>query len=143
MKRFLIAYSATAVVFLAMDFLWLSYLAAGFYKAEIGHLLATEPSLLAALIFYIVYFAGLTVFATLPAARQGRIVQAIALGGFFGFVAYGTYDFTNMATLKDWPLWVVVVDLAWGTMVSAIGALAGFVAVSRLAGRSIETRSRA
>ncbi|MEZ5820657.1 MAG: DUF2177 family protein [Xanthobacteraceae bacterium] len=131
MIRYMIAYAVTAVVFLAVDYLWLSR-AIGFYRNALGDLLAQKPNLLAAAAFYSIYFVGIVAFAVMPAAGNGGWVSALLSGGLLGLVAYATYDLTNLATLSRWPLAVAVVDMAWGTLVTALASVAGFVAVRAL-----------
>ena len=132
MIRFSIAYAVTAVVFLAVDYIWLSR-AMGFYKSSLGDLLAEKPNLVAAAAFYLIYIVGIVVFAVMPAARNGGWVSALLLGGLLGLVAYATYDLTNLATLSRWSLTVTVVDLVWGTFVTALASLAGLAAIRTLA----------
>jgi uncharacterized membrane protein len=132
MIRYSIAYAVTAVVFLAVDYIWLSR-AMGFYRSSLGDLLAEKPNLLAAAAFYLIYFAGIVVFAVIPATRNGGWVSALSLGGLLGLVAYATYDLTNLATFSRWPLVVTVVDMVWGTFVTALASLAGFVAMRTFA----------
>ena len=132
MIRYTIAYAVTAVVFLAVDYIWLSR-AMSFYKNSLGDLLAEKPNLLAAAAFYLIYFVGIVVFAVMPAARNGGWVSALSLGGLLGLVAYATYDLTNLATLSRWPIVVTVVDMVWGTFVTALASLAGFVAICTFA----------
>ncbi len=132
MIRYSIAYAATAVVFLAVDYIWLSR-AMGFYRNSLGDLLAKKPNLPAAAAFYLIYVVGIVVFAVMPAARNGGWVSALSLGGLLGLVAYATYDLTNLATFSRWPVVVTVVDLVWGTSVTALAALAGFVAIRTVA----------
>lgn len=127
-----IAYAATAVAFFALDFIWLSLSVPKIYKPLLGTLLRDSPNLPVAGAFYLVYVVGLVVFAVLPAASAGSWLMALGLGALLGLVAYGTYDFTNLSTIKDWPLLVSVVDLAWGISVSAIAALVGYAALSWL-----------
>jgi uncharacterized membrane protein len=107
----------------ALDFLWLGVVAKSFYRDGIGHLMAPAPNLPAAAAFYLLYPIGLMVFAVLPSG--GDWLRALALGALFGLFCYGTYDLTNLAVLKDWPLPVTLVDIAWGAVVSAVGASAG------------------
>jgi len=128
MIRYTIAYAVTAVVFLGVDYIWLSR-AMGFYRNSLGDLLAEKPNLLAAATFYLIYFVGIVVFAVMPAARNGGWISALFLGGLLGLVAYATYDLTNLATFSRWPLVVTVVDMVWGTFVTALASLAGFVAI--------------
>ena len=132
MIRYAIAYAVTAVVFLAVDYIWLSR-AMGFYRSSLGDLLAEKPNLLAAAAFYLIYFVGVVVFAVMPATRNGGWVSALSLGGLLGLVAYATYDLTNLATFSRWPLVVTVVDMVWGTFVTALASLAGFVAIRTFA----------
>lgn len=129
MPAFLIAYIASVVVFLAIDFVWLSTATRFIYQPQIGHLLADQPNLVIAAAFYLVYVVGVVVFAVLPAANAGNWLMALGLGALLGLVAYGTYDFTNFATLRDWPPLVTFVDLAWGATLTAISALAGYWAL--------------
>lgn len=126
----LAAYGGTALVFFGLDFLWLTVLGIGFYRAEIGGLLLDQPNLAPAAIFYLFYVAGLVGFAVLPAANAGSWVWALVAGMALGLLAYGTYDMTNLATLKGWSLNISLIDLAWGGFLSGSAALAGYFAVS-------------
>jgi uncharacterized membrane protein len=130
--RYSIAYAVTAVVFLGADYIWLNR-AIGFYRNSLGDLLAAKPNLSAAAALYLIYFVGIVVFSVMPAARDEAWMSAILLGGLLGLVAFATYDLTNLATLSRWPLIVVVVDMVWGTFVTALSSLAGFVAIRTLA----------
>lgn len=129
MPSFAVAYLASVVVFLAIDFVWLTVAGRFLYKPMLGSLLAAEPNIVVAGAFYLVYVIGVVVFAVLPAANAGSWLMALGLGALLGLVAYGTYDFTNLATLRDWPLAVSVIDLAWGTALTAVSALAGYFAL--------------
>jgi uncharacterized membrane protein len=132
MLRYAIAYVVTACVFFAADYVWLNS-TMGFYRNSLGDLLASKPNLAAAVVFYFIYFAGIVVFTVMPAARNGGWVPAIMLGGLLGLVAYATYDLTNLATLNRWPVTVALVDMMWGTSVTALSALAGVIAVRTFA----------
>jgi uncharacterized membrane protein len=132
MLRYSIAYVATAGVFFGSDYIWLNR-AMGFYRNSLGDLLAEKPNLVAAALLYLIYFAGIVVFTVMPAARGDGWVAAIVLGGLLGLVAFATYDLTNLATLKRWPLMVTVVDMIWGVFVTALSSLAGFIAIRTLA----------
>ena len=129
MLPYLVAYGATAICFFALDFVWLSTATGLIYKPMLGDLLAPDPSLPIAALFYVFYVVGLVVFAVLPSANSGSWLMALGLGALLGLVAYGTYDITNLSTLRDWPVAVSVIDLAWGTTVSALAALAGHMAL--------------
>lgn len=132
MRTYLTAFLATAVVFLGLDFLWLSQVAAGFYRDMLGGHLAENPDFAAAGLFYGIYLSGIMYFAVVPAIARGTLASALFSGGLFGFVAYATYDLTNMATLKDWPAMLTVVDLTWGTFVTAVASAAGYGLSMRL-----------
>lgn len=133
MMPYVIAYVSTAVVFFGLDYLWLSRVAIGFYRRHIGDLLLATPNFAAAGLFYLVYVAGIVYFAVMPAVAGGGWLTALVGGAFLGLIAYGTYDMTNLATLKDWSLSVSLVDMAWGTVLTATAATAGYFAVARLA----------
>lgn len=126
MLKFVTAYAATALVFLAVDFVWLSRLANRFYTDNLGHLLMEKPNLPAAGLFYAFFAVGIVFFAVAPALKAESLGTAVLSGALFGFFAYATYDVTNYATLRDWPVVVVAVDVAWGTFLSAISAAAGY-----------------
>jgi uncharacterized membrane protein len=128
MPRPIVAYVATAIVFFALDFIWLST-AMKFYREQLGGLLLDQPNLAVAAAFYVVYVVGLVVLAVLPAAENGTWVNALLAGALLGLVAYGTYDFTNLSTLKGWSVAVSLVDLAWGTFLSGVSATAGYFIV--------------
>lgn len=115
---FLKLYGIAFVIFLAIDAVWLGLVAPKFYKAQIGHLMAETPNFIAALVFYVLFIAGLVYFVLLPAVDANSLSKAIVAGVLFGFMTYATYDLTNLATLKDWPITVTVVDLLWGSFLS-------------------------
>ena len=129
-KLYLVSISA----FLAIDAIWLAVVARGFYRRHLGFLLAEQPNWYAAIAFYLVFVAGIVVFSTGPALSAGSLGRALMLGGFFGLVTYATYDLTNQATVAKWPWIVTAVDLAWGTVLSAIVSCVGY-----LAGRWLES----
>lgn len=112
-------YLLTLSTFLAIDMVWLTVVARGFYAKHLGYLLAKNPNLLAAFIFYLIFVAGIVFFVLTPAIEKRSLPFAIIAGAFFGLVTYATYDLTNLATVRDWPLLVTVVDLIWGTVLSA------------------------
>ena len=122
-------YLLTIPVFFAIDMLWLAYSARGFYKNNLGHLLSPEVNWPAAGVFYLVFIAGILIFAVVPALKSGSMGNAVLWGSLFGFFTYATYDLTNMATLKNWPLKVAVADILWGIIlcssVAAISTLIG------------------
>jgi uncharacterized membrane protein len=119
-------YVLTAVAFFAIDFVWLTRIAARFYERRIGELLRAEPVVAAAVGFYALYIAGIVVFAVLPGLEAGSLARSALLGAFLGLVAYATFDLTCMALFAGFPWIVVFVDLAWGTVLTAAVASAGF-----------------
>lgn len=123
---FLKLYGLTALVFFAIDLVWLGVVAAGFYQRHLGHLLRPDVIWGAALLFYLLYIAGLLVFAVLPGLEAGSLVRTLSLAAFFGLVAYATFDLTCLALMRDFPVIVVVVDLIWGTVLTAAVSAAGY-----------------
>lgn len=130
--RYAVAYLVTVVVFLGLDAIWLTQVALGMYRREIGALLLAQPNLLVAGLFYLLFVAGIVILAVAPALNGGSWAHALLMGAVLGLVAYGTYDITNLSTLKGWSLSVTLADLAWGTALSAISATAGYLAVTAL-----------
>ena len=128
MLKYCIAYAATATTFLLVDLVWLGLVAKGFYRSNIGALMADEINIPAAVTFYLAYIVGIVIFAISPAFESGSWRASLIMGALFGFFAYATYDMTNLATLRDWPVAVVVVDMAWGTFLTGLSATAGFFA---------------
>ncbi len=112
-------YFLTLVVFFLVDIVWLGFISNNLYKTYLGHLMAPKVNWYAALIFYFIFIAGLLFFVINPALGKESLKYAIIAGGFFGFITYGTYDLTNLATLKDWPLNITIIDLIWGTFLNA------------------------
>ena len=132
MVQYATAYVATALVFLAVDYVWLSKVATRFYFDRIGHLLMDKPNMAAAGAFYIIYVVGIVVFAVAPALKSESLATAVVYGAMFGFFTYATYDVTNYATLRNWPVIVTIVDVAWGSVLSAFSAGMGYT-LTRLA----------
>lgn len=130
--RWLIAYGSTLVAFALLDFAWLGFVARDFYQARLGALLLPKPNWGAAALFYLAYPAGVVFFAVAPALDTGSVVRAAAWGAILGTLAYGTYDLTNLATLKGWSVPVAILDVAWGALATAGAAAAGFL-LTRLA----------
>lgn len=106
-------------VFFAIDMIWLGIAAKNFYRAQIGALMKSDVNWAAAIIFYLIFIAGLVVFVISPAMEKGSWMHALLFGALFGLVCYATYDLTNLAVAKDWPLLVTIVDLAWGAVLAA------------------------
>jgi uncharacterized membrane protein len=112
--KILLSYLLTAVVFFAIDMVWLGVVARNIYQKYLGNFLASQVNWTAAIIFYFLFIVGILVFAVYPAVSRDSVASAIILGALFGFIAYATYDLTNLATLKDWPIQIVVIDMVWG-----------------------------
>lgn len=131
MTKILAAYAAATLLMLALDGLWLGLLAKDFYQQGLGHLMAESPRWLPALLFYLLYPLGLLYFAVLPQEPGVGLGHVLLRGALLGLFAYGTYDLSNWATLKDWPAQVAVVDMAWGAFSSCLATLAGRLALQR------------
>lgn len=134
MKTYLVAYFFTLIAFLVIDFIWLSTMASRLYRPAIGDLLAENFRLAPAIVFYLIYAAGLTFLAVRPALISGEWTTALLYGAAVGFMAYATYDLTNQATLKSWSTTLTIADLLWGTFVSAAAAIIGYLLTVRLTG---------
>jgi uncharacterized membrane protein len=123
-------YALTVPIFLIIDMIWLGVVARGFYRHRLGFILSPQVNWTAAVIFYLVYIVGILFFAVRPAVKANSLIQAAVLGGLFGFFTYATYDLTNLATIKQWPLAVVIVDIHWGVCLCTLVASLSF-AVSK------------
>ncbi|MBS0426799.1 MAG: DUF2177 family protein [Proteobacteria bacterium] len=128
-SKHLVAWAATFVVMIVIDLLWLGVIAKGIYQQGMGALMAPQPRLGAAAAFYLLYPVGLVVFAVLPGADAGSVWRAALTGALFGLFCYGTYDLTNMAVVRNWPVGLSLLDMAWGTLVSGVSAAAGAAAL--------------
>lgn len=129
MKPFFIAYAGALATLLVLDAIWLGLTARSFYVPRLGHLMAEEPNFYIAAIFYLFYAVAVVILASMQGHERDSLGVALGLGAVLGMAAYGTYDFTNLATLKDWPVTVTVVDIVWGTVVTAATAAGGFFAL--------------
>jgi uncharacterized membrane protein len=125
----LAVYLATFAVFVGIDFVWLGFIALGYYKSQIGHLMADQVNLGAAAAFYLIYVMGIVLFAVQPS--MGNVGKAFLQGALFGFFCYATYDLTNMATLKNWTWSIAAVDMAWGSFLTGVAAAAGAFVASK------------
>ncbi len=135
MTRFVAAYVAVAVVMITLDLVWIGVIARSMYVQGIGHLMAERPDIPVSLLFYAVYALGIMVFAVAPtgaiAGRPAGLRETLIAGTLFGFFGYATYDLTNLATLRNWPVLIAVVDITWGSMVSGAAAGAGRLVLDR------------
>jgi len=130
MIRLLAPFLAVVATLVALDAVWLGIVALPLYQRGIGHLMAAQPVLAAAGLFYLLYAAGILLFVVRPRPR-GAVRAAAGWGALFGFMAYMTYDLTNLATLRGWPVGLSVVDTAWGCLATAIAAAAGRIVSDR------------
>ena len=121
-------YALTIPIFFIIDLAWLGLIARGFYRQHLEALMRPQVNWWAAIVFYLVYIAGIIFFAVRPAISTGSYAQAAILGALFGFFTYATYDLTNLATLKDWPLPIVVVDILWGICLCTLVAVCSLAA---------------
>ena len=134
MLSVIVSYFVVLVVLTAIDFLWLGTIALDLYKQEIGALMLDKPRLEVAAVFYVLCALGITVFAVQPALAAESWQKSLILGALFGLCAYGTYDLTNLATLQRWSFRLAVIDMAWGTFLTASASLAGYVAGRQVSG---------
>ena len=126
MAYYLKLYFATLIAFFAVDMVWLGLVARTFYRKHLGFLMAPSPNWPAAIIFYLLFVIGILVFVVLPGLEANSLRTTLLRAALFGLITYATYDLTNLATVKDWPLLVTVVDLIWGTVLSVVVSLAGY-----------------
>lgn len=129
MLRFLAAYLATLTVFLGLDYIYLTRVARRLYSEHLGDMLLEKPRLGAAAVFYALYVAGVVVLVVLPALKSSHAATAVLQGALVGLLAYATYDMTNYATLRNWPLSVALIDIAWGAVLTGVSAGAGYAVV--------------
>ncbi len=129
--RYLWAFIGSGAAMAVLDAIWLTQVGPRLYRPAIGELLADKPDMRAAVAFYLIYVTGIVFIAVSPALRDGSLIRATIMGGALGFVAYATYDLTNQATLKVWPLHVTLIDVAWGTLLTAAAAAAGYWLAAR------------
>jgi len=119
-------YALTVPVFFIIDLIWLGVVAKGFYQKNLKYILSPNVNWTAAIIFYLMYIAGILIFAVLPGIAKDSVRHAALWGALFGFFTYATYDLTNLALLKDWPLNIVVVDILWGVVLCALVSTLSF-----------------
>ncbi len=135
MKVYSLAYLATGLAFLLLDAIWLSFATSRIYRPLLGPMLIEGFNLVPAILFYLIYVAGIVFFAVTPALAADKWALALGSGALLGLFAYATYDLTNQATIRGWPMMITIVDMCWGTIVTATAATAGFFitrAVTRL-----------
>ena len=124
--KLFISYALTFIVFFIIDMAWLGFIAKDLYKKYLGDLLSEQVNWVAAIVFYLLFIVGVFIFAILPSVEKNSLSSALILGALFGFFTYATYDLTNLATLKGWPQNIVIIDIVWGSVLTAIVSTAGF-----------------
>lgn len=129
---FIKLYAIALPVVFVIDMIWLGLVAKDFYKSQIGFIMKSNFNWTAAILFYLLFVVGLVVFVIAPALGKGSWSQALLLGALFGFIAYATYDLTNLAALKDWPLTVTIVDMIWGAVLGATASALTVIIAGKL-----------
>lgn len=133
MVQSLVAYAVTALVFCALDFVWLRSIGETVYRPALQDMFIEGVRWAPAIAFYVIYVLGVVVLAVLPGVQAQSTLAAAGYGAMLGLVAYATYDLTNMATLKTWPMHIALLDIAWGTFLTSVTAAAGCWATIRIA----------
>jgi len=131
-SRILLTYAVSVPVFFIVDMIWLGVIARGFYRKALEPLLTPNINWTAAIIFYFLFLVGILIFALLPGIERRSLVYTVAMAALFGFISYATYDLTNLATLRDWPLKLSIVDMMWGSFLSASTAGITYLIMSRI-----------
>ena len=132
MSRIFLTYIVSVPVFFIVDMIWLGVIAKGFYRKALEPLMTPNINWIAAIIFYLLFLVGILIFALLPGMERRSLVYTIAMAALFGFIAYATYDLTNLATIRDWPLMLSIVDMIWGSFLSASTATMTYLIMSRI-----------
>lgn len=133
MKPIIVAYFTSVVVFLGLDMVWLLLIARDFYKSQMGSLMADKPQIVPAVAFYLLFVVGVVIFGISPALRDQSWRTALVSSALFGFFCYATYDLTNLAVVRGWPMPLTLVDLAWGTVLAGVVGTCGYFAASAVA----------
>jgi uncharacterized membrane protein len=134
MMTYVASYFAALFAFVVIDMAWLAAMTSRLYRPTLGDILIADVNLSPAIMFYLIYPVGLVVFALNPALKSGSMTTAATYGALFGFLAYATYDLTNYSTLRNWTMQLTIIDILWGTMLSATTAAVSFFVVRRLIG---------
>ena len=132
MIRYFKLYLVSLAAFFAIDMVWLGLAARSFYQQNLGFLMAPSPNWFVAILFYLLFIAGLLFFVIVPGLKDNSISTTLLKAALFGMVTYATYDLTNLATLKDWPALLSIVDMLWGTVLSVLVSYISFMAGKRL-----------
>jgi len=129
---FLKLYFISLPVFIGIDVIWLTLVAKDFYSKHLGFIMTKNPNWIAAILFYLLFIVGLVVFVISPALKNDNWINAVLMGALFGLICYATYDLTNLATLKSWPILVTIIDLIWGAFVSSTVSVITYFIAKRL-----------
>lgn len=132
MREYLKIYGVALVVFTTIDLIWLGFVAGNLYKKYLGFIMRPSPNWTVAVVFYLLYLTGLAFFVIHPAIEKQSWKYALTAGMFFGLVTYATYDLTNLATVKEWPVLITVIDLVWGTVLGGLVSLITWLIVTRI-----------
>ena len=132
MTYYLKLYFATLIAFLAIDMVWLGLVARTFYRNYLGFLMTPTTNWIAAVLFYLLFILGILVFVVVPGLQNNLLKATLLRAALFGLVTYATYDLTNLATVKNWPVLITVIDMAWGTILSVVVSFIGFMVGKRL-----------
>jgi len=130
--KFLLHFVIALVVFFAVDLVWLGLIAKNLYSKYLGFIMSDKVNWIAALIFYALFIVGLLVFVIEPALQTPDLTQLVLRAALFGLVTYATYDLTNLATLKDWPIQITIIDLIWGTTLSTLVSVISVFIIGKL-----------
>ncbi|HAM63936.1 MAG: hypothetical protein A2Y20_02625 [Firmicutes bacterium GWF2_51_9] len=130
--KFLLHFVIALVVFFAIDLVWLGLIAKNLYSKYLGFIMSDKVNWIAALIFYALFIVGLLVFVIEPALQTPDLTQLVLRAALFGLVTYATYDLTNLATLKDWPIQITIIDLIWGTTLSTLVSVISVFIIGKL-----------
>ena len=125
-------YLITFIVFISVDLIWLGVVAKKLYSRELGYIMSPKPNWMAAIVFYLLFVGGIVFFVLNPALSKNSWTYALFVGMFFGLITYSTYDLTNLATLKDWPILITVIDLTWGTTLGGLTAVVSYFILDKI-----------
>lgn len=131
MLDFLKLYGLTTVIFLAIDGVWLTVIAKDFYAKQLGYLMSPTPNLFAALLFYLINIIGIVTLVLVPGLKENSLGKVALMAAIYGLCTYATYDLTNLATIKNWPVIITIIDLIWGTTLTTVVAVLSYLFAKR------------
>lgn len=130
--KWLLYYGIALVVFMVIDLIWLGFIAKDLYSKYLGYLMADKVNWIAAVIFYLIFIGGILYFVLYPSLLDKNLTNLIIRAALFGFITYATYDLTNLATIKDWPIQITIIDLIWGTTLSTSVSVISYFIINLL-----------